>query len=158
MSSRGKRLAMYVLLGGFLAGLLDIVFALTFHGARGVSHLAILQSIASGLHGAEAFSGGRASAVEGLVLHFLMSVAAAAAYVAAASGVTVLARRPWLFGPLYGLAFWAVMTFVVVPLSAARFDPPDTVALVSTLLAHAFLFGLPIALVAQRAQRQVRRA
>jgi hypothetical protein len=158
MAQSDRRAITFVLLAGFVAGLLDIIYALLFHGARGVPHIAVLQSIASALHGPAAFRGGAAAAGEGLALHFLISCAAAAAYFAAAWRLPLLARRPCLFGPVFGLAFWALMNFLVVPLSAARFGPPDSAEVVGGLLAHAFLFGLPIALVARRVFGAPRRA
>ena len=47
-----------IVVGGIAAGALDIVYAFTVYGVRGVAPLTILQSIASGVLGREAFRGG----------------------------------------------------------------------------------------------------
>jgi hypothetical protein len=63
-------------------------------------------------------------------------------------------------GPLYGLAIFLVMTFVVVPLSAtARPDGPmgRLAPRLDNLLdlgSHLFLVGLPIAMAAWMARRR----
>src|SRR5882762_4475274 len=55
---------------GLVSGVLDLSDALIFYGLRGVRPVLILQSIASGLLGRAAFSGGAASAVLGTLCHF----------------------------------------------------------------------------------------
>jgi hypothetical protein len=63
----------------------------------------------------------------------------------------VLARRPVPCGLLYGLFIYAFMNYVVIPLSAAPFRMPfPPPMLLSGLLVHLFLVGLPIALAASR--------
>ena len=96
------------LCGGLTAGALDIADALIFHGARGVAPWRVLQAIASGLLGREAFSGGAWTATLGLGLHFLIATSAAALYALASLHLPVLVRRPWLCGSAYGLVVYAV--------------------------------------------------
>lgn len=45
-----------VLTGGFVAGLLDIIFAISFAGYSGVPPVRLLQTVASGLFGDAAFA------------------------------------------------------------------------------------------------------
>ena len=47
-----------ILLGGAIAGALDLLFATTFAGFNGVAPTRVLQTIASGLLGNAAFAGG----------------------------------------------------------------------------------------------------
>ena len=47
-----------VLVGGSIAGALDILFAISFAGYNGVPPADLLQTVASGLLGNAAFSGG----------------------------------------------------------------------------------------------------
>ena len=47
-----------ILVGGLIAGVLDITDAFVFHGLRGVAPVRILQAIASGLLGRDAFGAG----------------------------------------------------------------------------------------------------
>lgn len=142
-----------IILGAFIAGVLDLAAVLAFWAARDVPPFAILQSIASARFGAASFEHGMGSALIGLFLHFAVSFVFAAAYVTAASRAPILRARPLSFGCAYGLFAYAIMTFLVVPLSNATFDgpwPPPLINLATSLAIHVFLFGLPIALVASR--------
>jgi hypothetical protein len=67
-----------IILGGLIAGTLDIADALIFHAARGVAPWRIPQAIASGLLGRQAFDGGAWTATLGLGLHFFIAASAAA--------------------------------------------------------------------------------
>ena len=66
-----------------------------------------------------------------------------------------LARRPWLFGPLYGAALYLAMTYVVVPLSAAGNGqwPAWQWSQLAHLAAHMALVGTPCAFAAARVLR-----
>jgi hypothetical protein len=65
--------------GGWIAGILDITTAFI----RGRRPVRLLQGIASGLLGPQAFQGGWGTAVLGLALHFFIAFSAAAVYYAA---------------------------------------------------------------------------
>jgi hypothetical protein len=143
------------LLGGLTVGVLDLLDAFVFFGLRGVPPLRILQSIAAGLLGRDAFGGGVATAALGALLHFTFALAIAGAYVAASRRLPGLARRPFLYGPLYGLAVYLVMNLVVVPLSAAATAPKSLPVVVNGLLIHLLGVGLPSALFARAARRPV---
>ncbi|MEZ0334053.1 MAG: hypothetical protein ACAI18_08600, partial [Gemmatimonadales bacterium] len=98
-----------LLLGGLLVGVLDILDAFVFFGLRGVPLIAIPQSIASGLMGRAAYRGEIVTAALGMLLHFGISFAVVSVYYAASRWVPALARKPLLFGPLYGLVVYGVM-------------------------------------------------
>jgi uncharacterized membrane protein YagU involved in acid resistance len=144
-----------VLLGGLVAGTLDIAAAFAVWAANDVAPAAILQSIASALLGRAAYAGGASTAALGAGLHFLVSLAFAAAYVAVSSRAGVMRVHPILFGLLYGLVVHWIMSEIVVPLSLAGFGatPPSAPMYASTLFIHMFLFGLPIAIAASRVRR-----
>jgi hypothetical protein len=141
------------LLGGLTVGVLDILDAFIFFGLRsGVSPTRILQSIAAGLLGRASFQGGIASAALGLVLHFVIAFGIVGTFFVVARAAPVLTRRPFLTGPLYGLVAYAVMNFVVLPLSASGGGGLAAgPVLVNGLLIHAFGVGLPAALFARAA-------
>ena len=64
----------YVLLGGLIAGTLDIVYACTFWFLRrGVMPRRILQSVASGLLGDASFTGGWPTGLLGFVLQYFIA-------------------------------------------------------------------------------------
>jgi uncharacterized membrane protein YagU involved in acid resistance len=141
-----------VLVGGSIAGALDILFAISFAGYNGVPPADLLQTVASGLLGKAAFSGGIPTAALGLVLHFGMSYLWAGIFVLAARRLPRLVHQPMLSGVLFGAAVFLTMRLVVLPLSA--FPYPVTfkpLATILDLLSHTFLFGVPIALAARRA-------
>ena len=145
--------AVYAILwGGLIAGAIDITYALGFSAARGVPPMRILQSVASGLLGGAAYQGGAATAALGFVLHFVLMFIIAAIFYFASTRLRFLIERPVGWGALYGfLAYW-VMNLVVLPLSAfpseVRFVP---IAVVTSLVVHAFGIGVPIAIASRKA-------
>lgn len=142
-----------VLLGGLTAGLLDILDAMIFWGFyRDVSPVRILQSIASGLLGREAFAGGPVTALLGTALHFFMACCAALAYGAASLRFPALVRYPIPCGAAFGLTWYVFMYYLVLPLSSFPGSGPTTLLMLSNnLFAHIALFGLPIAFFTRRA-------
>jgi len=148
-----KRALSSVLLGGLVGGAFDITYAIVFsYLRRGVSPSRVLQSVASGLLGPAAYDGGAPTAALGLALHFFIALVAAAIYVFASQYLAILVRRPVLAGAAYGVAIYAFMNLVVIPLSRIGPKPaPPLVVLVTGLLVHMFLIGVPIALAARRA-------
>jgi uncharacterized membrane protein YagU involved in acid resistance len=140
-----------ILVGGTIAGLLNILFAVSFAASQGAPALFVLQSVASGALGDAAFSGGSSTAALGLVFHFGLSYLWAAFFLAAASQLPNLARHPLIAGVLFGVVVFLTMRLLVLPLSA--FPRPVTfkpLATVLDLLSHAFLFGAPIAWAASK--------
>lgn len=149
-SSSGARA---ILWGGLIAGACDITYAFIFYYLRsGITPVQILQSVASGLLGASASKGGLAAAALGAFLHFLIAYIWATLYYLASRKLRVLVRVPYVCGVLYGALVYALMNYVVVPLSAAPFKgaTPSTVTLVTGLLIHMLGIGLPIALATRR--------
>lgn len=144
--------AAYVVAGGVIAGALDILYAWLFWKLKaGVAMERILQSVAAGLLGADSFRGGSATALLGLVLHFLIATSMSAAYYVAARRWRVLVEQTVPSGLAYGLVLYCVMSFVVVPLSAAAPGSRDPLWIGLTIAVHAVFIGLPIALAARRA-------
>lgn len=140
-----------VMLGALAVGTLDILDAFIFFGVRsGASPMRILQGIAGGLLTRPvALQGGWPTAALGLFLHYFIAFGIVTIYALASRRMRVLARRPLVFGPLYGIAAYLVMNVVVVPLSrvGGTFDPPWPV-LINGLLIHMVGVGLPGALAA----------
>jgi uncharacterized membrane protein YagU involved in acid resistance len=140
-----------VAVGGSIAAALDITFAITFAAFNGLPPERLLQSVASGLIGKAAYTGGLPAAALGLALHFLMSFGFAAAFVLASKRIGVLLRGAAICGALFGVGVFLFMRLVVLPLSAfphpVSFKPLATVL---DLLSHMFLFGVPIALSARK--------
>jgi hypothetical protein len=142
------------LLGGLVAGVLDIIYAFIAYAPMGAKPMQILHAIASGWLGRAAYQGGVPSAVLGLVSHFFIMCVAAAIFVAASRRIEMAARRPVISGVVFGLAMFVVMNYVIVPLSAAVVGPPRGVHFPLAVLVHMFLVGVPIALFARRESRR----
>lgn len=142
-----------ILGGGLIAGALDITYAITVSGMRGVTAIAVLQSVASGVLGREAYRGGIGSAALGTFLHFFIACGAAAVYYVASSRIPILVRRAVPCGLAFGFAVFLTMKYLIVPLSAFPGpQAPVSWRIVGTLFAHLVLFGLPIALLTRRAR------
>jgi hypothetical protein len=90
-----------ILLGGFIAGTIDIGSACLINSAKPMT---ILQAIASGLLGKSAFGGGPTTVALGLGLQWAMSIIIATIFVVASRWKPVLGRRWIVAGPGYGLA------------------------------------------------------
>jgi uncharacterized membrane protein YagU involved in acid resistance len=136
------------LLGGFIAGTIDVGAAALIFGA---SPIVILQAIASGVLGRAAFFDGAASAALGLILQWAMSWVIAAVYVGAARYLSALGRH-WLTSGLgYGVVVFSAMNYVVVPLSAAYPRNPFTPRTFIESLLAMLLFGVLVAFFARRA-------
>jgi uncharacterized membrane protein YagU involved in acid resistance len=140
-NSLGPLLAAIVA-GGLIAGSVDILAASAIYLA---SPATILQAIASGLVGRASYDGGVGTMALGLVLQWLMSLIIAAIYGAAAVRMPVLIDKPLRFGALYGVGVFIVMSFIVVPLSAAYPRPQPSVSGLVLNLAANILFGVIIA-------------
>jgi hypothetical protein len=136
-------------------GVLDIAYAILFSYFRsGTPPARLLQSVASGALGREAYAGGATTAALGLGFHFLIAFIITAIFFAAAARIPALTSRPLLTGALYGIGVYLVMNFVVIPLSKIGPRPlPAAVVIVTGVLVHMFLIGVPIASGARRAFR-----
>ena len=139
-----------ILWGGFVCGVLDITAALVVYGFFGLKPVRLLQGIAGGLLGPRTFTGGPATAILGLLCHFLIAFSAATVYFALSRAVPFLVQHAVLSGALYGVAVYFFMQRIVVPLSAATKYPFSFKMMVIGVVIHIFCVGLPIAIAVQR--------
>ena len=135
-----------ILWAGLIAGILDIASAFVHVGLRGQSPMYVLQSIASGLLGADSYKGGFATAALGLLLHFFIAFVATAIYYAMSRKLKLLVERPIVFGLLYGVAVYLFMYFVVLPITFSRKPSYPLASVVISLIIHILFVGLPISL------------
>ena len=158
-----------------MAGVLDIIYAFVVYGPLSyqLSPMQVLQSVAAGWIGHDAATaGGWNTALLGLGTHFMLTTIFATVFVVAATQLPVLTRGAVLWGLLYGFGLYLVMTYIVVPLSAANHaqhfatDLDDVVArlresfsavspsnrwqLLGTIFTHTVFVGVPIALMNRR--------
>ncbi len=136
-----------ILLGGFIAGTLDIGAAALING---VNPVVILLVVASGVLGKAAFHAGLPAAALGTLLQWAMSVLIAAIYVLAGDHLPVL-KRHWVAGGLaYGVSVFIVMNYLVMPLSAVGRMPQFTVLTFAENVLAMLAFGLLVAFFARR--------
>ena len=147
-----------ILLGGFVAGALDLTAACVVRWLRaGVGPVQVMQSIASGLLGAAAFTGGARTAVLGVALHFFIATVVTAVFYFASRTLKFMVQRPIAAGLLYGVAVYVVMNFVVLPLSAVpRGAAPPLSGRIIGVLVIMFCVGLPVALIVRRFSSDVK--
>jgi hypothetical protein len=139
-----------IALGAFLAASLDGLECSLLVGILGGPIPRVFQGVAAGVLGREAArSGGLATALLGAVLLVVICALVVAIYVFARRRVDALGERLWLWGPLYGAVVFAVMQFVVVPLSAARGGTPTLVGLLNGLAVNVLWIGPVAAWVAR---------
>jgi len=143
--------ALGILWGGLIAGTMDITAAiLTYKVRNNVPPIRILQSVASGLLGKDAFTGGARAAALGLFLHFVIAFGATTAFYLASRKMPWLIQHAVIAGILYGMFVQQFMQQVVLPLSAFHKAPFSFSALVIGLVTHIICVGLPIALAVKK--------
>jgi hypothetical protein len=125
--------------GGLIAGMLDLGQAVILFGAK------IPLAIAAGLLGPQAFRGGAATYILGVLLHFLIALSAATIYFAASRKLRFLTEYALVCGLFFGAAVELVMRLIVLPLSALHASGPYQYHdLVQGLVVHMVVIGLPI--------------
>jgi hypothetical protein len=139
-----------IAMAGLAGALVDFIYASGAGAIGGRSIVRVWQGVAGGWLGPAARDGGLATAGLGLATHLGIAACMAAAYALAAERLPILYRRPLLTGALYGLALYAVMYRIVLPLRwPAVFPRWDGVQSAADVLAHVGV-GLAIALVLAR--------
>lgn len=134
-----------IVAGGLTAGALDILSACATL-PHGIPALGMLRFIASGAIGQHALSGGTATAMLGLAVHFSLTTLMAGIYVLTSLRVPTLLARPWTAGVIYGAIICVAMNYVAVPLSlVAHWKAPTGWHLVGAFLACCLYVGVPIA-------------
>ncbi len=146
-----------ILYGGLAAGLLGVLDDVVVYSLQGRNPIEFLQFIASGAIGKEAFAGGYGTAALGTAFHFLIAFVTAAFFYETSRILSTLYRRPMVWGPIFGMAVYMVMNYVVLPLSAVPRSRFSVALLLNGLIGHAVLVGLPIALIASHSARTRRK-
>jgi hypothetical protein len=137
-SSVGKAV-LAIAAGGLVAGMIDLGQALFLFGTK------VPLSIAAGLLGPQAFQGGAATYILGVLLHFFIALSAAAIYFTVSRKLLFLTQYPLVCGLFFGAAVELVMRLIVLPLSALHASGPYQYRdLVQGLAVHMVMVGLPI--------------
>ena len=148
-------------LGGLAIGILDFFDATLFFGLyAGAPFQRIWQGVSSGLLGSEAArAGGWNTALLGIGLHFVVAFCIAIVYYLAARNIPFLIRHPIISGLVFGVVAHLVMKYVVIPLSAIGAVSDYTLPnFLNSVIGHALLVGLPVALIATWSARRSNRS
>jgi len=139
-----------LLFGTLTVGTLDILDAVVFFGIRNhAAPIRIFQSIAAGLLGRAAFSGGLRTALLGALLHYFIAFSIVAVFFLLSRAIPVLRQHAVVSGIVYGVGVYLFMNFVVLPLSNAGRGPFVLPVVINGVLIHMFGVGVPAALFAR---------
>ncbi len=160
-----KTFAQAVLLVTAVAGTLDIIAAhLHIWAKSGTFPATLLKAIAGGALGMErAKQGGADMMALGAFFHYFISFAFTLLFFLLFPRVGLLRKNRYVVGTAYAMFVWAVMSYVVLPLSALRVpvQPPNFTDLHTYIgwTVLSLIFGIPIAIgTASFYQRSGRRA
>ena len=148
------RLPKAIVAGIFAVAVLDILEPIVYVWlSRGTPPIRVFQSVAAGVLGPASYQGGFGSAVLGAALHLFIASVVVTIYWLASRRLRTLVERPLLWGIVYGLAVYAVMNFIVIPLSAidGGLRIPALPALLNGIFAHVVCVGPPAAFAARAA-------
>ena len=134
---------------GLIVGAMDITAAIIQAISRGATATRLLQFVASGLIGQNAFQGGTATAALGLGLHFVIAFTLVTVFYVASRNFVLLRRYAVVSGLAYGLIVFGVMNLIVLPLSAAKPRYSLSGDLIQIGI-HMFIIGLPTSLLVRR--------
>lgn len=134
-----------------IAGTLDITAAMISFMAYGNKDLArLFQYIASGIFGKEAYAGGTAMVIWGLLFHYSIALIFAIVFFAIYPSIRRFISSPVAVGLLYGILVWVVMNRIVLPLSNVALPPFNLIRAFIGMVVLMFAIGLPIALIVHK--------
>ncbi|HTH38211.1 MAG TPA: hypothetical protein VL572_09600 [Pyrinomonadaceae bacterium] len=141
-----------IVLGGLTVGVLDFLDASIFFPLYyGITFQRVWHGVAAGIYGRDAApEGGWNTALLGIFLHFIVAFGVATVYYVASRNISFLIRHPVISGLIYGIIVNFVMQWVVIPLSAIgwRSGSEPLGSMLNSIVGHALLVGLPVALIA----------
>jgi hypothetical protein len=147
--------------GGLAIGVLDFLDASSFFPLYyGITFQQVWWGPASGVLGRDAArEGGWNTAVLGIILHFVVAVCIATVYYLFSRSIPFMIEHPVVSGLVFGVAANYVMQCIVLPLSARRTSPTGVFSepvgsMINSIVGHALLVGLPVALIAAWSARK----
>lgn len=151
--SVGRSALKTILFAGFIAGTFDILAAfLNAYASKEVLPVRVLQYIASGWFGMEAFTGGTAMAIYGLLFHYMIATGWALLFFLVYPYVPLLAKNKFVTGLSYGIVVWFLMNVLIlprtnIPNANGGIKFPDAFVGMGILMVAV---GLPIAIIVHR--------
>ncbi|MGK6352788.1 hypothetical protein [Parapedobacter sp. DT-150] len=144
-----------ILRAGFIVGMLDMLAAfLHYYLKTHKSPIVVLHYIACGVFGDNAYRGGSQMALWGLLFHFVIAFVFTTLFFLLFRSLPLIRRMGILAGVIYGVFVWAVMQFLVIPLSnissVAPLNFPDAALSIAILIV---CIGIPLYILAREAYR-----
>jgi hypothetical protein len=145
-----------VLSATLVAGTLDIVAAILLYSIimEKTTPSRIIMSIASGVFGKEAYSGGSAMILAGLAFHFLIAFLFSLFYYFLYQNIRSLSGKRLLSGVLYGVFIWLVMNLVVLGVVFPGMPAPDFQAVAIGMTIVILAVGIPISYIISAGSRR----
>lgn len=137
-----------ICLATLACGILDAAAATTQAALLGIPAQRVWQTVASGVIGPRAFEKGWRSGALGLALHFAISFIIANIYILASLHLPFLLQHPLIAGAFYGIDVYAVMNYIVLPLSRRAKRPFNRNFALTQLVIHIVIVGWSIAVSA----------
>jgi len=140
-------------IAGLIIGTADVIIYHWFVTSvlGGIPLISVYQYIASGALGESAFAAGIATALLGVLFHFLFSIVIASVFILSADRLPLLRRYVIPGSLLFGFNVFIVMNMIVTPLSATPPLPaPTTPQLIVNILDHLLVFGLLLGILVRR--------
>jgi len=150
-----------IVFGGLAIGVLDFLDAsIFFPNYYGISFQQVWWGPASGILGRDAAkAGGWSTALFGILMHFAVAACIATVYYVLSRNIAFLIRHPIISGLCFGVIANYVMQCIVLPLSARASSPTAVFSepvgsILNSVIGHALLVGLPVALIAARSAKR----
>lgn len=138
-----------ILSATFVAGALDIIAAILIYAMimGKTTPSRIIMSIASGIFGKEAYSGGTSMVLTGLLLHFFIAFLFSLFYYFLYQNVVSLSGKRLISGVLYGIFIWLVMNLVVLRIVFPAMPAPELQGIAIGMSIVIVAVGIPISYI-----------
>lgn len=138
-----------ILLTWLMAGTFDGIAAILWMGFY--THtitLDVFRNVASGVFGNAAMTGNETMIVYGILLHYLIALCFTVAWFLSYPLFNSILRYKIIIAIFYGVATWAIMEFLVVPLSNVAKHPFNVTNAITGCVILIFTIGITIMLMA----------
>lgn len=132
------------MVGGTLAAVLHTAYVVWMYGMTGLWALETVRMAATMSMGRGLLESGISDAVFGMGVQWVVALASSLVFLAGSLLFPAMLRSAMVFGPLYGLAVYAITSVGLPMLGGAAFSVPPLASLLADAAAQALLFGLPI--------------
>jgi hypothetical protein len=142
---------MNIFIAGLVTGTLDATAAIIVYKADPVK---MFQYIASAAIGPDAFSGGAATVLLGVFLHYLIATVWCALLYSVYASVHRIVKHWVVVGIAWGIVIWCGMNLAVLPMSRLTLRPFDARQALTAATILILAVGIPAAFIISRRIRR----